>query len=162
NDIGADPLFLSTNPNDARFLRIPTNSPAAGAGNATYAPAFDITGAVRPNPPAMGAFEPSAVSVSTTTTLPITTRPPTTAATTPATTTTTSTTAAKTTTTSTTVPPSGSGASPMNWGNDPSTVAFWTFEGGSTKNVSTSTRYCSPASMADLSLYNGTIAFDTA
>jgi hypothetical protein len=50
----------------------------------------------------------------------------------------------------------------MNWGNDPSTVAFWTFEGGSTKNVSTSTRYCSPASLADLSLYNGTIVFDTA
>src|SRR5262245_30035408 len=165
NDLGADPLFLSTNPGDPRFLRIPANSPAAGAGNPAFAPAFDITGAVRPNPPAIGAFEPSAVTVSTTTTLPTTTQPPPTAPTTSTTrapATTTSTTAAKTTTTSTTVPPSGSGASPMNWGNDPSTVAFWTFEGGSTKNVSTSTRYCSPASLADLSLYNGTIVFDTA
>ena len=32
NDLGADPLFLSTNPGDPAFLHIPANSPAAGAG----------------------------------------------------------------------------------------------------------------------------------
>jgi hypothetical protein len=41
-------------------------------------------------------------------------------------------------------------------------VALWTFEGNSTQNVSTSTRYCNPASQANLSLYNGTMAFDGA
>jgi hypothetical protein len=61
----------------------------------------------------------------------------------------------------TTTPPAGRGEPPVNWGNDPSTVALWTFEGGNTKNVSTSTRYCNPTSQADLSLYNGTITFDT-
>src|SRR5262249_45128278 len=34
-------------------------------------------------------------------------------------------------------------------------------ENGSVKNVSTSTRYCNPASQADLGVYNGTLAFDT-
>src|SRR5262245_30851250 len=165
NDLGADPLFLSTNPNDPRFLRIPANSPAAGAGNAAFAPAFDITGVARPNPPAIGAFEPTAATVSTTT-VPTTTGPPTTAPTTtrPPTTMTTSTAVATTTTTSktttTTVPVGGDGP-PVNWGNDPSTVALWTFENGSMKNVSTSTRYCNPASQADLGVYNGTPAFDT-
>ena len=158
NEVVADPLFLSTNPADPKFLRIPANSPAARAGNATFAPTFDITGAPRPNPPSIGAFEPSAVTVTSTTTVTTTTGLPTTI---PATSTTVATTTtAKTTTT--TAPPVAGGAPPVNWGNDPSTVALWTFEGGSTKNVSTSTRYCNPASQADLSLYNGTIAFDTA
>src|SRR5262249_32509637 len=62
----------------------------------------------------------------------------------------------------TTIPRPGGASPPVNWGNDPSTVALWTFEGNSTRNVSTSTRYCNPASLANLSLYNGTAAFDTA
>src|SRR5262249_14269114 len=156
--------FLSTNPADPKFLRIAANSPAAGAGNATFAPAFDITGAPRPNPPSIGAFEPSAGTVTSTTatvttaTVTTTTPPPPTIPAPP--TTLGTTTSARATTTTT--PPVGGGAPPVNWGNDLSTVALWTFEGGSTKNVSTSTRYCNPASQADLSLYNGTIAFDTA
>src|SRR5262249_22288294 len=140
NDLGADPLFLSTNPNDPRFLRISANSPAAGAGNAALAPPFGITRGARPNPPRVAACAPAA-----TTTVPTTTRPTTTM--------TTSTAVATTTTTSkttTTTVPVGGGGPPVNWGNDPSTVAFWTFENGSMKNVSTSTRYCNPASQADL------------
>src|SRR5262249_1174080 len=154
NDLGADPVFLSTNPLSLVFLRIAANSPAAGAGNATYAPAFDITGAPRPNPPSIGAFEASAGTVTSTTTAPATT------STANRTTTSTSTTVANGSTT--TVPPTGGGSPPVNWGNDPSTVALWTFEGNSTRNVSTSTSYCNPASLANLSLYNGTAAFDTA
>jgi hypothetical protein len=41
-------------------LRITSQSPAAGAGTATGAPAYDLAGVARPNPPAIGAFEPSA------------------------------------------------------------------------------------------------------
>jgi hypothetical protein len=167
NDLGADPLFMSTDPTSPGFLRIAANSPAAGAGNAAYAPAFDITGAARPNPPSIGAFEASAGTVTSTTTAPVTTSTtnvPTTIAPTTSTSTrvTTSTTVASTSTTTTTIPSTGAGSPPVNWGNDPSTVALWTFEGNSTKNVSTSTRYCNPASLANLSLYNGTTAFDTA
>jgi len=72
NDLGADPLFLSTNPGDPAFLHIPANSPAAGAGNPTYAPLFDITGATRPNPPSIGAFEPTIAGTTSTTSVPTT------------------------------------------------------------------------------------------
>lgn len=167
NTLGADPLFLSTSPTSPSFLRIAANSPAARAGNATFAPAFDITGAVRSNPPSIGAFEAGSATVTSTTITPVTSSTTTVPATIVPTTstsiqptTTTSTTVRSTTTTST--PQTGAGAPPVDWGNDPSTVALWTFEGNSTRNVSTSTRYCNPASQANLSLYNGTMAFDGA
>ena len=161
------PIRSSSAPTRANpsFLRIPANSPAARAGNATFAPAFDITGAVRSNPPSIGAFEAGSATVTSTTITPVTSS------------------------TTTVLPPSSRPrrprstdhhhvhdrpdhddhrrrpeqvAPPVDWGNDPSTVALWTFEGDSTKNVSTSTRYCNPASQANLSLYNGTMAFDSA
>jgi hypothetical protein len=40
-------------------LRITPQSPAAGAGTAIGAPSDDFDGVVRPNPPSIGAFEPS-------------------------------------------------------------------------------------------------------
>jgi hypothetical protein len=167
NTLGADPLFLSTSPTSPSFLRIAANSPAARAGNAAFAPAFDITGAVRANPPSIGAFEAGAATVTSTTITPVTSSTTTVPATIVPTTSTsirvtstTSTTVGSTTITST-LPSTGAGAPPVDWGNDPTTVALWTFEGNSTKNVSTSTRYCNPASDANLSLYNGTMAFDS-
>jgi hypothetical protein len=56
-----------------------------------------------------------------------------------------------------------SGAPPVNWGNDPSTVALWTFNGNA-NNVSSSRTYCA-AGEADLSrhvIQSGGLTFDTA
>jgi hypothetical protein len=65
------------------------------------------------------------------------------------------TTTSTTTTTTTTVVAGGIPAA--NWGNDPSVVAWWPYD-GDTSNHSTSTGYCSPPSNANLGLYvqNGT------
>ena len=62
-------------------------------------------------------------------------------------------------------PPSGaqtSGSAPVNWGNDSSTVALWTFNGNA-NNVSTSRTYCA-AGEADLTrhaIQSGGLTFDT-
>jgi hypothetical protein len=45
-----------------------------------------------------------------------------------------------------------SGSAPVNWGNDPSVVAWWPFD-GDMNNHSTSTTYCNPTSAANLRLY---------
>jgi hypothetical protein len=50
-----DPLFVSAGSDFS-----PTSgSPLIGAGNAAHGSLLDITGAVRPNPPSIGAFEPA-------------------------------------------------------------------------------------------------------
>ena len=60
-----DALGTSTVTGDPAFQSAPSNlhillsSPAAGAGTATGAPATDHDGTTRPNPPSIGAFEPS-------------------------------------------------------------------------------------------------------
>ena len=54
------------------------------------------------------------------------------------------------------------GSAPVNWGDDPSTVALWTFNGNA-NNVSNSRTYCA-AGEADLSRYigqSGGISFDS-
>ncbi len=51
--IFADPQFIS-----ATDLHIPSTSPAKGTGTATGAPATDLDGVTRPNPPSIGAYEP--------------------------------------------------------------------------------------------------------
>lgn len=51
----ANPQFLNAGSGD---LRIPSTSPAAGAGSPTGAPAADFAGTTRPSPPAIGAYEP--------------------------------------------------------------------------------------------------------
>jgi hypothetical protein len=56
--VSGDPLFHAAPSN----LHIATGSPAAGAGTATGAPATDHDGVTRPNPPAIGAYEPTAVA----------------------------------------------------------------------------------------------------
>jgi hypothetical protein len=56
--VNADPQFHSAPGN----LHIATGSPAGGAGTATGAPAKDLDGVNRPNPPAIGAYEPTAVA----------------------------------------------------------------------------------------------------
>lgn len=43
-------------------LRLRVSSPANGAGSAVSAPATDLAGATRPNPPSIGAYEASIVS----------------------------------------------------------------------------------------------------
>ncbi len=63
------------------------------------------------------------------------------------------------------VPPSHaqtSGSAPVNWGDDPSTVALWTFNGNA-NNVSNSRTYCA-AGEADLTrhvIQSGGLTFDT-
>jgi len=55
------------------------------------------------------------------------------------------------------------GSAPVNWGDDPSTVALWTFNGNA-NNVSNSRTYCR-AGEADLTRHNiqsGGLTFDTA
>jgi hypothetical protein len=54
--VNADPLFHSAPAN----LHILTGSPAASAGT-TPAPTTDLDGVTRPNPPAIGAYEPTAI-----------------------------------------------------------------------------------------------------
>ena len=54
--VNADPMFHSAPAN----LHIQPTSPAAGVGT-TPAPATDHDGVTRPNPPAIGAYEPTAV-----------------------------------------------------------------------------------------------------
>jgi hypothetical protein len=54
------------------------------------------------------------------------------------------------------------GSAPVNWGDDPSTVTLWTFNGNA-NNVSNSRTYCA-AGEADLSRYigqSGGISFDS-
>src|SRR5262249_38340144 len=54
------------------------------------------------------------------------------------------------------------GSAPVNWGNDASTVALWTFNGNA-NNVSTSRTYCA-AGEADLTRYagqQGGLSFDS-
>jgi Arc/MetJ family transcription regulator len=54
NPVTADPLFVdAANGN----FHIQFASPAKGAGTPTAAPAIDMDGATRPNPPSIGAFE---------------------------------------------------------------------------------------------------------
>ena len=53
NPGGADNIFATA---DDGLVLIP-GSPPVGAGTATGAPTTDITGATRPNPPSMGAYE---------------------------------------------------------------------------------------------------------
>ena len=53
------------------------------------------------------------------------------------------------------------GSAPVNWGDDPSTVALWTFDGNA-NNVSNSRTYCA-AGEADLSRFSnqpGGLNFD--
>ena len=57
-----DPQFHSAPAN----LKIMTGSPATAAGTSTGAPATDFAGVTRPSPPAIGAYEPSAVTVAAT------------------------------------------------------------------------------------------------
>jgi hypothetical protein len=52
----ADPRFVGAT---AQNFRLQTGSPAIGAGNASFAAATDITGAARPAPVDMGAYESS-------------------------------------------------------------------------------------------------------
>jgi hypothetical protein len=54
------------------------------------------------------------------------------------------------------------GTAPVNWGNDPSTVALWTFNGDA-RNVSTSRTYCAAgeADMTRHSIQSGGLAFDS-
>src|SRR5215813_10522891 len=54
------------------------------------------------------------------------------------------------------------GSAPTNWGDDPSTVALWTFNGNA-NNVSNSRTYCA-AGEADLTRFvgqSGGLKFDT-
>src|SRR5450759_3576747 len=50
---GLDPMFVG-----ASDFHLQSSSPAKGAGTATGAPTVDLDGKTRPNPPAIGAFEP--------------------------------------------------------------------------------------------------------
>lgn len=52
DNIDADPLFVS-----ATDFHLQTGSPCLGAGTASGAPTTDITGASRPNPPSIGAYD---------------------------------------------------------------------------------------------------------
>lgn len=57
---------------------------------------------------------------------------------------------------------SAQGTAPINWGDDPSTVALWTFDGNG-NNVSNSRTYCQ-AGEADLTRFsnqNGSLTFDS-
>ena len=54
-NVDADPLFVSRSaPYD---LHLRPGSPCLGAGTSSGTPATDITGATRPNPPSIGAYE---------------------------------------------------------------------------------------------------------
>jgi hypothetical protein len=76
NSITGDPLFVSTDPRDANFLKVGTGSPAVGAGNPAFAPPFDRVGTPRdPLAPTIGAYEgpagpprPTTTTTTTTTT----------------------------------------------------------------------------------------------
>lgn len=63
-NVNADPLFVSAPTN----LSVRSNSPALKAGTTSHVPVTDFIGAVRPNPPAIGAFEfpapPALINVS--------------------------------------------------------------------------------------------------
>ena len=63
SNVWGDPLFTDaqtsytlSSPNAFNF-RVPSGSPANGAGQSSGAPTTDITGTVRSNPPTIGAFE---------------------------------------------------------------------------------------------------------
>ena len=56
--VSGDPLFHAAPAN----LHITPSSPAAGAGTATGAPSTDLDNVARPNPPAIGAYEPTSVA----------------------------------------------------------------------------------------------------
>jgi hypothetical protein len=79
NSIAGDPLFVSVDPSDPRFLEVGFGSPALRAGNPAYAPPFDREGNPRdPLAPTIGAYEPAAgapVVTTTTTTTTTTTIP---------------------------------------------------------------------------------------
>lgn len=53
-----DPMFTSPGTSGYDF-RPATGSPIIAAGNLTYTPTTDFNGVTRPNPPAIGAFEPA-------------------------------------------------------------------------------------------------------
>ena len=55
---GLSPIFANPQFVSATDLHIPSTSPAKGAGTATGAPAVDLDGVTRPNPPGIGAYEP--------------------------------------------------------------------------------------------------------
>jgi hypothetical protein len=74
NSITGDPLFVSTDPRAASFLKVASGSPAVGAGNPAFAPPFDRVGTPRdPVAPTIGAYEgpagpPGPTTTTTTTT----------------------------------------------------------------------------------------------
>ena len=76
NSIAGDPLFVSTDPRSADFLKVATGSPAVAAGNPAFAPPFDRLGTPRdPVAPTIGAHEgpagpprPTTTTTTTTTT----------------------------------------------------------------------------------------------
>ena len=55
---GLSPIFANPQFVSVTDLHIPASSPAKGAGTNTGAPATDLDGVTRPNPPSMGAYEP--------------------------------------------------------------------------------------------------------
>jgi hypothetical protein len=67
NELYGNPTFADvatgyyTHPNLYNF-RLSPGSPATGAGLSAGAPAYDITGTLRPNPPSIGAYEFSAAT----------------------------------------------------------------------------------------------------
>jgi hypothetical protein len=72
-------------------------------------------------------------------------------------TTSTSTTTAAPTTTTTTTTLASVGTAPLNWTDDPATVAYWPFDtlaGGVTPNASASTTYCNPTTDGDMQVGN--------
>ena len=62
-NINKDPLFVNASAGD---LHLQPGSPCLGAGTPNGAPATDLDGTPRPNPPSMGAYELAAVPASIT------------------------------------------------------------------------------------------------
>ncbi len=59
NSTAGNPLFVDGVNNN---YHVTPSSPAKGAGTATGAPAVDLDGVTRPNPPSIGAYEPASAT----------------------------------------------------------------------------------------------------